>query len=274
MATFVLVHGAYHGGWCWRKTATILRLAGHVVYTPTLTGLGERTHLASRETTLDTHIQDIASILEFEDLDPVILIGHSYGGFVVSGVAEKVPERLRLLVFVDALIPHDGASAGEQFGPDALAALQRAAEVEGHGWLVPITVGIPDPATATSIFGVTKEADLKWMREKLNRFHPLACFTQKIRLGRHDPSIVPRFVIECVQPGQRGRATQQAKLAREARWGYHQIVSGHDVMIAQPRRLASALCSLAGSGGGVKREPTRDMSTHRARRGKGVRRPS
>ncbi len=111
MATFVLVHGSCHGGWCWKKVTPLLKRDSHVVYTPTLTGLGERSHLVSRDIGLDTHILDIIQVLEFENLNEVILVGHSYGGLVIGGVVEKVPERIMRLVYIDAYIPQDNKSA-------------------------------------------------------------------------------------------------------------------------------------------------------------------
>src|SRR5262245_44258791 len=105
MATFVLVHGAWHGGWCWRKLRTMLRAAGHEVYTPTLTGLGERSHLGNAAVGLATHVRDVANVLFYEDLSSVVLVGHSYGGMVIGGVAHQAPERLAHLVYLDAFVP-------------------------------------------------------------------------------------------------------------------------------------------------------------------------
>ena len=110
MANFVLVHGAWHGGWCWVRVAERLRRDGHFVVTPTLTGLGERAHLLNRDINLDTHITDIVAVLEAEELQDVVLCGHSYGGCVITGVADRVAERLRAVVYLDAFIPEDGQS--------------------------------------------------------------------------------------------------------------------------------------------------------------------
>jgi len=108
MATFVLVHGAWHGGWCWKRVAALLRQAGHEVFAPTLTGLGERAHLMSNAIDLHTHIRDILGVLQWEELADVVLCGHSYGGMVISGVADRVPEKLRSLVYLDAFVPDNG----------------------------------------------------------------------------------------------------------------------------------------------------------------------
>ena len=108
MATYVLVHGAWHGGWCWNRVAPLLRAKGHDVYTPTLTGLGERVHLASPEVDLSTHVTDVVNVIEFEDLRNVILMGHSYGGQVITGVAGVIPQRIAQLAYLDAVVPNDG----------------------------------------------------------------------------------------------------------------------------------------------------------------------
>src|SRR4051812_8081549 len=108
MATFVLVHGAWHGGWCWRKLTPLLRAAEHAVYTPTLTGLGERAHLGGPDVGLATHVRDVVTVLWYEDLSGVVLVGHSYGGMVIGGVADQVPERLAHLVYLDAYVPEPG----------------------------------------------------------------------------------------------------------------------------------------------------------------------
>src|SRR5262245_30690572 len=118
MTSLVLVHGGWEAGWCWRKVVPLLRDAGHEVFAPTLTGLGERKHLASPEVGLDTHVQDIVGVLESEELDEVILVGHSYGGMVIAGVAERVPERLAQLVYLDAFVPEDGQSTLDLLPPE------------------------------------------------------------------------------------------------------------------------------------------------------------
>ena len=107
MTTFVLIHGAWHGGWCWKKVSPILREAGHETYSPTLTGLGERSHLLSRDIDLNCHIQDVVNVLEYKGLKDVVLVGHSYAGMVITGVADRCPERLAQLVYLDAFAPQN-----------------------------------------------------------------------------------------------------------------------------------------------------------------------
>jgi pimeloyl-ACP methyl ester carboxylesterase len=118
MATFVLVHGSMHGGWCWQRVAPLLRAAGHEVFTPTLTGLGERVHLAHPDIDLDTHIQDVLGVLEDEDLHDVVLVGHSYATLVIIGVADRLPERIAHLVYLDGPIAGEGQALLDFFPPD------------------------------------------------------------------------------------------------------------------------------------------------------------
>src|SRR5262245_14863398 len=110
MATFVLVHGAWHGGWCWQRVSPLLRARGHEVFAPTLTGLGERSHLLTREIGLETHVADVVNAIRWEDLTDVVLCGHSYGGMVISGAADRMADRVRSLVYLDAFVPADGQS--------------------------------------------------------------------------------------------------------------------------------------------------------------------
>ena len=160
MATYVLVHGAWHGGWCWKRVAPLLRAAGHEVYTytPTLTGLGERAHLLSRDIDLDTHITDIVNVLAYEELTDVVLVGHSYGGMVIAGVADRVPERVAHLVYLDAFVPRDGQAVHDIFSPEFAAHLQALALAEGDGWRI--------PAPPAASYGVTAAADLAWVAAK------------------------------------------------------------------------------------------------------------
>ena len=137
MATYLLVHGGWHGGWCWRRVASILREASHEVFTPTLTGLGERAHLLSPEIDLDTHIRDIMGVLKYEDLHDLILVGHSYAGMIITAIAEQAPERLAHLVYLDACIPKNGESLIDVIGPDFAATFHERVQAEGEGWRQP-----------------------------------------------------------------------------------------------------------------------------------------
>jgi pimeloyl-ACP methyl ester carboxylesterase len=169
MSDIVLIHGAFHGGWCWRDVAARLRGAGHAVFTPTLTGLGERSHLAGPGVDLDTHIADVVNAIEWEELDGVVLVGHSYGGMPVTGAADRLSGRLAALVYLDAMIPEDGQSA--------LAA--RSAD-PGYVPLPEPDDGGTVPPYDAAFFGL--DGDLaRWVDRRLTP-HPLATMTQPIRL--------------------------------------------------------------------------------------------
>ena len=171
MATYLLVHGGFQGGWAYRRVARLLRGAGHEVYTPTLTALGERSHLAYVQVNLDTHVADIGNVILWEDLEDVILVGHSYGGIVVTGVADRMPERIAALVYLDALVPADGDSLFK-LRPDYLARFIAKAADSG---------GLAIAPGAASAFDTRLPADWAWIDAKTTP-HPLACFTQAIRL--------------------------------------------------------------------------------------------
>ena len=157
MTTFVLVHGAWHGSWCWKRVRKALRSHGHEVFTPTLTGVGERSHLLAPEVDLDTHIDDVVNLLRWEQLSDVVLCGHSYAGAVISGVADRIPDRIRELVYLDAFVLKDGECLH-----DTLPSSQKDLQLEltrqhGDGWKVP-----PIPA---EVFGVNA-ADIEWVNRQ------------------------------------------------------------------------------------------------------------
>ena len=179
MATYVLVHGGGHGGWCYQRVARILGSAGHEVFTPTLSGLGERSHLMGPGIDLDTHITDITSVLHHEDLRDVILVGHSYGGMVVTGVADRAADRIGRLVYLDAANPVNNQSLVDVSGPIIEAVRPYGRVVDGVELVL-----FPDPEIV-KLYGVTDPDDVAWMTERLTP-HPWACFAP---LGR--PSIEP-----------------------------------------------------------------------------------
>lgn len=137
METYVLVHGGWDGGWAWRGVARILEAAGQMVFTPTLTGSGERIHLARPDIDLQVHILDIVNVLRFENLEDVVLCGSSYGGMVITGVAEQVPQRIKQLVYLDAFVPQDGESTADLVGSIVMGFMEQAAVSYGDGWQVP-----------------------------------------------------------------------------------------------------------------------------------------
>jgi pimeloyl-ACP methyl ester carboxylesterase len=192
MLIFVLVHGSCHGGWCWKKVIPFLSKNGHKVYTPTLTGLGERTHLVSRDIGLDTHVLDIIQVLEYENLNEVMLVGHSYGGLVVGGVAEKVPERIRLLVYLDAYIPQDNKSAFDIIPGLETICKKRALEEQGREWLV--------ASYTPEEFCVTNPDDIKWMNPRLSPM-PWHTHDQPLRITNPKSRKIPKSYICCTEFG-------------------------------------------------------------------------
>ena len=243
MATYVLVHGGAHGGWCYQKVARLLRTAGNEVYTPTLTGLGERSHLVSEKVDLDLHIRDIVAVLFYEDLRDVILVGHSYGGMVITGVADRAADRIGRLVFLDAANPVNHQSLVDVSGPVIEATRPYGKVVDGVELvLLPDAQNVYEPGT---LYGVTDAADQAWMAERLTA-HPWKCFAQPLAL-EHEAALwsIPQYHIVCT----RSLATRDRGMMEKARvegrlWD---IDTGHDLMITEPEAVADALLELAAS---------------------------
>jgi len=244
VATFVLVHPAWLGGWSWTKITRLLAARGHTVYTPTLTGLGERAHLASPQVGLGTHIEDIVNVLQFEDLDRVILAANSSGGAVVTAVADRVPERVRHLVYVDAFVPASGQRLVDLIPPDRRPAMELLAEQEGGGWLLPRFAPAPWEQFVPTAWQVTDQADLQWMLPRL-RPTPLGHFTEAIQL-RHPDGPQPRRTYVRCQRWPNASFDRHAAHARSAPdWDYYQLDSSHLPQITDPDSLAAILLRLA-----------------------------
>ena len=235
MAIHVLVHGAWHGGWCWRKVTPLLRAAGHEVYTPTLTGLGDRLHLAGPHIDLDMHIRDIVSLLEYEDLHDVVLTGHSYGGMVITGVAEHAAERLAHLVYLDAFVPRDGEALLGHLPEERRTGMIEGAQAQGDGWRV--------PAPLLGRFGVEGADDLRWAEPRIVS-QPLKTFTQPISLPERRAEKLPRSYVWC-RGYTAGSFVPFAERARtSSAWRYHELETGHDAMITAPGDVARLLLEL------------------------------
>jgi pimeloyl-ACP methyl ester carboxylesterase len=224
-----LVHGSCHGGWCWKKVTPLLRNNGNVVYTPTLTGLGERTHLASKDIGLDTHILDIVEVFEYEDLDDVILVGHSYGGMVIGGVADKVPKRIKRLVYLDGYIPQDKKSAFDIIPGLEAIYKERTLKELGKEWLV--------APYEPQVWGVTDPADIKWVKPRLSPM-PWHTHDQEASLANSEAINIPKSYISCTEYDNFHFMAQRAK---SAGWGYHELKTGHDAMITVPMELAELI---------------------------------
>jgi pimeloyl-ACP methyl ester carboxylesterase len=236
MRTYVLVHGGGHGGWCYQPVARILRSKGHEVYAPSLTGLGEREHLLSPAVDLDMHITDIVKLLHFEDLHDVILVGHSYGGMVITGVADRAADRVGHVVFLDAANPKNNQSLVDVAGPVILAARTNGRMVNG---MELVLYPGEDPM---SFYGVTDPEQIAWMKPKLTP-HPWKCFEQKLVL--HDEARmrkIPQSHIVCTVTLP-GRDVPALKAASNGR--FWDIDTDHDLMITEPEKVAELLLRVA-----------------------------
>src|SRR5512145_206156 len=225
MATFVVAHGAWSAGWAWKKMRPLLAAAGHELWTPTYTGLGERAHLASPAIDLDTHIADIVGVLEMEDLREVVLIGHSYGGMVATGAADRARERIAQLIYLDAFVPRDGQSLFDLQPEQTRARMRELARSGGEGWRVPPT---PMPAD-------TPAADVAWAAGR-RLPHPIRAFEQPVRLaGQAAPP--PRSYIYCRRIGPVDVFRQFAERAHREGWRTFEIDASHNPHITAPQAL-------------------------------------
>jgi pimeloyl-ACP methyl ester carboxylesterase len=244
MATFVLVHGGWHGGWCWKKVTPVLRSTGHEVFAPTLTGLGERSHLAHSGVNLSTHVQDVVNLVWYEDLTDVILVGHSYGGIVITGVADRVPERLAHLVYLDAFVPRDGEAAVD-LTPIGKHDFERRVHAEGDGWRLPSLRPGPWEPFLREHWLITDEADLRWVAARLSP-QPFATMTEPIRCVNADAAQLPRTYIRCV--AYPNPALDRFALAAQQdaiNWRYRELATAHDAMITLAEELSDLLLETA-----------------------------
>jgi pimeloyl-ACP methyl ester carboxylesterase len=230
---FVLVHGGRHGGWCWGRVAPRLRDAGHEVYTPTLTGLGERCHLLRPDIDLATHIQDIVAVFEFEEIADAVLVAHSYGGSVIAGAMEHINDRVRTVVFVDAFMPLSGESVLDVIGTDLAETVLEMADRDGEGWYIP-------PSDA-SFYGISDPGDIAWVNSKMTA-QPLKTYTDPV--GSTDRAWAhPGMFVECqpstLRPEMLARARKRN--AVDARFRYRVLEAPHDAMVTAPGLLAEVL---------------------------------
>jgi pimeloyl-ACP methyl ester carboxylesterase len=239
MATYVLVHGGGHGGWCYQRVARILRSSGHEVYAPTLTGLAERSHTIDESIDLNRHIDDVAAVLHYEDLHDVVLVGHSYGGMVITGAADRAASRVGRLVYLDAATPVNGQSLVDVAGPVINAVRPFGQVVNGVELVL-----LPAP-DAGLLYGVTDPDDLAWMAERLTG-HPWKCFEQPLVLTNEDALwAIPQYHVVCTSTLATRDREQMARARSEGRlWD---IDTGHDLMITEPQRTAEALLQVLAS---------------------------
>jgi pimeloyl-ACP methyl ester carboxylesterase len=230
---FVLVHGGRHGGWAWREIRSRLAQLGHEVYTPTLTGLGERAHLLNREIGLQTHIDDLVGVFEFEDVSNAMLVAHSYGGMPVAGAIERVADRVRRVVFLDAHMPKSGESVLDLIGPERSARIEAIVAADGDGWFV--------PTTDASYWGISDPDQIAWVNSKTTP-QPIKTYRDKIdavnRLWTH-----PGTSIECLprRLSELDSSRQRARAASEAGFDYATLEGCHEPMITDPDQLTRLL---------------------------------
>ncbi|MFD5653113.1 alpha/beta fold hydrolase [Streptomyces sp. NPDC127039] len=237
MSLYVLVHGAWHGGACWGRTAPLLESAGHQVHAPSLTGLGDRAHLLGPGVGLDTHVEDIVGLILAEDLTEVILVGHSYAGMIVSAVTDRVPERISHAVYVEALVPADGESAADVLPVYQVEFMIQLAERSGDGWRIPPLPELPPPA---GLFGVTDPDDVAWLRGTLSD-QPLRTLQQPVRLVNPGADRVPRTHIHCAGGERRAVPPLQPNGEPVVVW---ELDTGHDCMITDPEGLTALLLKI------------------------------
>jgi len=242
MATFVLVHGAWHGGWCYRETAAALRAAGHTVFTPTHTGVGERAHQSAENITLETHIRDVCGCIEFEELNDVILCGHSYGGMVITGVADRMADRIRALVYLDAFVPENGESLidllHKALPPEVAAGFIgsfRGTALEGRSGLMQ-----PIPAEMFNIAQANRARV-----DRLCRPQALATFEMPVLLSGDGAKVRQRLYILADDWDPSPFRHFAAKLEGAPGWRVTKLPCSHDVMVDLPNELAKELMSLA-----------------------------
>ena len=241
MPVAVLIHGGFHGGWCWDKVRPLLQADGWTVETPTLTGVGDRAHLASPLISLDTHVQDVVSLIVGDNLTDVTLCGHSSAGMVVSGVADAIPERLRTLVYLDALIPQDGESMCDILGPARTSAMKQHADERGDGWLVPAA----DFSAAD--FGVTDPDNAAWVEQHLTG-HPIRAFADPLPSTGGVARVAEKIVVRCTEHTDRPHLDRAVDLFEgEPGWTVHRWPSAHDVMITEPVRVRGLFASIFSS---------------------------
>lgn len=236
MTDFVLVHGAWHGAWCWKKILPSLWQAGHRAFAVTLTGTGERAHQLSPDISLQTHIDDVAAVIEAEELQHAIVVGHSYGGIVITGLADRMPDRIARLVYLDAVVPLPGESWSS--GHPAQTQAQRRQSIAATGTIPPA-----DPA----LFGLTGE-DAEWAARRQTP-QPGGVYDDRLQFDIARVAALPRTFIDCTSPALATIAAMRERVRKEPGWDVYEIPTGHDAMISAPAELLRVLLDAAAPAG-------------------------
>ncbi len=235
IAEFVLVHGSFCGGWIWQRLAPLLQAAGHRVTCPTLTGLGERSHLLSPAVDLNTHIKDVGNVLFYEDIRGAVLVGHSYSGMVITGVAQTVPERVAQLIYFDAYVPQPGQSRWDLLPPEVVAAERAAVDADGG----------TGPAPPASLFAPIDPETAGWVDARLSPRHPVGTYEQPIPADGSALESIPRAYIQCTLGPLPSRFAASAAQARARGWAVRELAAGHVANVTHPRELADLFLELA-----------------------------
>ena len=231
MADFVLIHGAWEAGWAWKWVIPLLRNAGHNVHAPSLTGLGERSHLLSRDVDLETHIEDVLGLLKWGQLENVTLVGHSYGGMVTTGVADRAPDRVGSLIYLDAFMPENGQAVQDLIDPERFAAMRRLADEKGEGWYI-----TPLPAP----FWHVHEPEHAAFLDLLSTPHPLATMTQKLVCDGNQMKVAKKAYV--LATGYEPSSFPQfADRARADGWPVEELPTHHFTMFSMAAETADIL---------------------------------
>ena len=233
--TFVLIHGAWHGGWVWQTLAEHLRQQGHRVYTPTLTGLGERSHLLNESITLETFITDIVNLFKWENLNDVVLLGHSFGGLVVSGVADRIPESIRQLIFLDGFLVENGQSPFDTLPVKAVEKLKNIATTQCNGLALPsprpVLLGYPDNEKTTETIS------------DLLTPHPIGTYASKLELHHPLGNYLPVTYYKCTNPAYDPVAPSHVLAKKQQGWSIVKLPTSHAAPFTHPHLLADLLLS-------------------------------
>jgi pimeloyl-ACP methyl ester carboxylesterase len=232
VADIVLVHGAWHGSWCWRRVTPLLWLAGHRVITVTLSGLGERAHQLSPDITLDTHVEDVVTAMRAEECSRAVLVGHSYGGLVITGAADRLDDEVGRLVYIDAIVPLPGEAWSTRNPPEVQAA--RRADIAQHGFLTP-----PPPAA----FGLTG-ADAAWV-ERRQTPQPAGVYDDPLQFDAARWAARPRTFVDCPEPALPTIEPSRKLVRSQPGWEVLELATGHDPMVSEPEDLVAVLLGIA-----------------------------
>jgi pimeloyl-ACP methyl ester carboxylesterase len=228
------VHGAFHGGWCWNQVAEIVRSKGNRVYTPTFTGVGERAHLLNPSIDLNTLISDVAGVIEAEELKDIVLVGHSFGGYVISGVADRMADRISSMIYLDAPMGSNGVSVfGEAPADVRKARMDAAIDVNGTRAITPLS---------SSGFGLSDPEQIAWVDRRMTPM-PLRVYDTPLVLKGKPGGNHPKHFIRCTTPAL-PNIEASAQYAKKNGWKYSELATGHDAMVSMPKEVADMLLAV------------------------------